>query len=334
MNVQILNLDVHGPLALIGTEEVANRSLSWWLTQCHALAGIVVTERSQLVPRHVHEGRTFRHRQEERPVRVVHPVKGVNVNQVGFQVGVIESLSQATNVADPVLVLIGVSRRQIVELLLEPNLAAWSQLLLAVVQQGTELVVAEVLADPLHEDHVVLGPPDNLAEVQGIACVCLTDLNTWLLFGVLHVVRISIHDVNLVIWEDMAHSSSDPAAAAAKVKERSCPFAFTSGTDCFDSSYRVPDVIGTQVSAIVRIKPNFALLESLDQFSKSSLLHRHGAAVLFSEYDLYLLRRWFTLRSGLRRAVLWLVRMVLPNGLLAGTSGCNAFSLRIPWNVE
>ena len=215
MNVQILNLDVHGPLALIGTEEVANRSLSWWLTQCHALAGIVVTERSQLVPRHVHEGRTFRHRQEERPVRVVHPVKGVNVNQVGFQVGVIESLSQATNVADPVLVLIGVSRRQIVELLLEPNLAAWPQLFLAVVEEGTELVIAEVLANSLHEDHIVLGPTDNLAEVQGIAFVCLTDFDAWLFLGVLQIVRVAVHDVNLVVGEAVAQSSSNPAASAA-----------------------------------------------------------------------------------------------------------------------
>ena len=66
------------------------------------------------------------------------------------------------------------------ELLLEPNLAAWSKLLLAVVQQGAELVVAEVLTDPLHEDHVVLIRPDNLAEVQGIACVCLTYVDAWL----------------------------------------------------------------------------------------------------------------------------------------------------------
>ena len=55
------------------------------------------------------------------------------------------------------------------ELLLEPNLAAWSKLLLAVVQQGAELVVAEVLADPLHENNVVLTIPDDLAEVQGVA---------------------------------------------------------------------------------------------------------------------------------------------------------------------
>ena len=66
LNVEILDLDVHGPLALaliwhgtlvlalighgplvlaqIGTEEFVHRSLSWWLTKSHALAGIVVGE--------------------------------------------------------------------------------------------------------------------------------------------------------------------------------------------------------------------------------------------------------------------------------------------------
>ena len=52
LNVEILDLDVHGalaltlighgPLALIGLEEFFNHSLSWWLTESHALAGIVV----------------------------------------------------------------------------------------------------------------------------------------------------------------------------------------------------------------------------------------------------------------------------------------------------
>ena len=49
------------------------------------------------------------------------------------------------------------------ELLLEPNLAARPKLLLAVVEEGAELVIAEILADSLYEDHIVLGPPDNLA---------------------------------------------------------------------------------------------------------------------------------------------------------------------------
>ena len=49
-NVEILDLDVHGLAltlighGLIGTEEFVNLSLSWWLTESHALAGIVVSE--------------------------------------------------------------------------------------------------------------------------------------------------------------------------------------------------------------------------------------------------------------------------------------------------
>ena len=173
----------------------------------------------------------------------------------------------------------------------EPNLAARSQLLLAIVEKRAELSVSKVLAEPLHEDHIVLGPTDNLAEVQGIAFVCLTDVDAWLFLGVLQIVRVTVHDVNLVIWECMTQSSSDPAASTAKVKERSCSLARDSGANCLDSSYRIPDVVDTQVSAIIRIEPNFALLELLDQTTESSLPHRYRASVLFSEYDLCLLRR-------------------------------------------
>ena len=177
------------------------------------------------------------------------------------------------------------------ELLLEPNLAAWPQLLLAVVEEGTELVIAEVLANSLHEDHIVLGPTDNPTEVQGIAFECLTDFDACLFLGVLQIVRVTVHDVNLVIWECMTQSSSDPAASTAKVKERSCSLARDSGANCLDSSYRIPDVVDTQVSAIIRIEPNFALLELLDQTTESSLPHRYRASVLFSEYYFCLLRR-------------------------------------------
>ena len=56
LNVEILDLDVHGSvalalighgplvLALIGTEEFVNRSLSWWLTESHAMTGVVVSK--------------------------------------------------------------------------------------------------------------------------------------------------------------------------------------------------------------------------------------------------------------------------------------------------
>ena len=124
------------------------------------------------------------------------------------------------------------------ELLLEPNLAARPKLLLAVIEEGAELVIAEVLADSLHEDHIVFGPPDNLTEVQGIAFVCLTDFDAWLFFGVLHIVRVAIHDVNRGIWEVAAQSGSNPGATAAKVKECSSSLApLASGANCFDSSH-------------------------------------------------------------------------------------------------
>ena len=105
LNENVLDLNVHDltSLTLIGTEVVVNHRLPWWLAVSNALAGIIVTESYQVISRQVPEGRTFRHRQEERPVRVVHPVEGVNVYQVGFQVGVMESLSQATDVAHPIL---------------------------------------------------------------------------------------------------------------------------------------------------------------------------------------------------------------------------------------
>ena len=51
------------------------------------------------------------------------------------------------------------------EFLLEPNFAAQHQLLLAIVEEGAELVIAEALADSLHEDHIILGLPDSLAKV-------------------------------------------------------------------------------------------------------------------------------------------------------------------------
>ena len=63
------------------------------------------------------------------------------------------------------------------ELFLEPNLSTWPQLLLAVVEGGAELVIAEVLADSLHKDHIILGPPDNLAEIQGIAFEIIADVD-------------------------------------------------------------------------------------------------------------------------------------------------------------
>ena len=100
-------------------------------------------------------------------------------------------------------------------MLLEPNLAAWPQLLLAVVEEGTELVIAEVLANSLHENHVVLGLTDNIVEVQGITFVCLTDFDTCLFFGVLQIVRVTVHDVNLVVGEAVAQSSSNPTASTA-----------------------------------------------------------------------------------------------------------------------
>lgn len=123
------------------------------------------------------------------------------------------------------------------ELLLEPNLAARPKLLLAVVEEGAELVIAEVLADSLHEDHIVFGPPDNLTEVQGIAFVCLTDFDAWLFFGVLHIVRVAIHDVNGGIGEVATQSSRNPGTTAAKVKECSFSLACASGANCFDSSH-------------------------------------------------------------------------------------------------
>ena len=123
------------------------------------------------------------------------------------------------------------------ELFLEPNLAARPKLLLAVVEEGAELVIAEVLADSLHEDHIVFGPPDNLTEVQGIAFVCLTDFDAWLFFGVLQIVRVAIHDVNSGIGEVATQSSRNPGATTAKVKECSFSLACASGANCFDSSH-------------------------------------------------------------------------------------------------
>ena len=123
------------------------------------------------------------------------------------------------------------------ELFLEPNLSTWPQLLLAVVEEGAELVIAEVLADSLHEDHIVFGPPDNLTEVQGITFVCLTDFDAWLFFGVLHIVRVAIHDVNGDIGEVATQSSRNPGATTAKVKECSFSLVCASGANCFDSSH-------------------------------------------------------------------------------------------------
>lgn len=122
LNVEILDLDVHGALALalIGAEEFVNRSLSWWLTESHALAGVVVSKwpHWEVLPCQVLEGRKCWLRQEERPVCVVHPVEGVHVHEIGLQVGVVEGVRQATDVAYPVLVLGWVGRGQVVELLL------------------------------------------------------------------------------------------------------------------------------------------------------------------------------------------------------------------------
>ena len=132
LNVEILDLDVHGtltltlalighgPLALIGLEEFFNHSLSWWLTESHALAGIVVGKRPhwEVLTCQVPEGRKCRLRQEEGPVCVVHPVEGVHVHEIGLHVGVTECVSQATDVAHPVFGLGWVGRGQVVELLL------------------------------------------------------------------------------------------------------------------------------------------------------------------------------------------------------------------------
>ena len=130
LNVEILDLDVHGalaltlighgPLALIGLEEFFNHSLSWWLTESHALAGIVVGKWShrEVLPCQVPEGRKCWPWQEEGPMRVVHPVEGVHVHEIGLQVGVTKCVSQATDVAHPVLGLGWVGRGQVVELLL------------------------------------------------------------------------------------------------------------------------------------------------------------------------------------------------------------------------
>ena len=90
------------------------------------------------------------------------------------------------------------------ELLLEPNLDARPKLLLAVIEEGAELVITEVLANSLHEDDVVFGPSDALAEIQGISKVCLTDLDARLFLGVLQIVRIAVHDIDLVLGEALA----------------------------------------------------------------------------------------------------------------------------------
>ena len=76
--------------------------------------------------------------------------------------------------------------------------------MLPVVQEGAELVITEVLTNSLHEDDVVLGLSDDLAKVQGISKVCLTDVDARLFLGVLQIVRIVIHDVDLVIGEALA----------------------------------------------------------------------------------------------------------------------------------
>ena len=66
------------------------------------------------------------------------------------------------------------------------------------------MVVAEVLTDSLQEDLVVFGLPDDLAEVQGITFICRTDLDAVLFLSVLQVVRIAVHDVNLVVRKAVA----------------------------------------------------------------------------------------------------------------------------------
>ena len=112
-NVEILDLDVHGLAltlighGLIGTEEFVNLSLSWWLTESHALAGIVVGKwpHREVLPCQVPEGRKCWRWQEERPVCVVLLVEREDVHEIGLQVGVTEGFRQATDVANPVFVL-------------------------------------------------------------------------------------------------------------------------------------------------------------------------------------------------------------------------------------
>ena len=49
LNENVLDMNVHD-LTLIGTEVVANRRLPWWLTESHALAGIVVSSHRKVCP--------------------------------------------------------------------------------------------------------------------------------------------------------------------------------------------------------------------------------------------------------------------------------------------
>ena len=120
----------------------------------------------------------------------------------------------------------------------------------------------------------------------------------------MHVVWVTIHNVDFDIREYMADSSSNPAATTAKVKERSCSLALASGANCLDSFYRVPDVVGTQVSAIIRREPNFALLETwFEETTECSLSHRYRAAVLLDANDPHFYRCKITLKSGLRRGL-------------------------------
>ena len=64
-------------------------------------------------------------------------------------------------------------------------------------------------------------------------------------FGVLQIVRVAIHDVNCCIGEAVAQSSSNPIAAAPKVKECSSSLSLlASATDGCHSKHGVGNVIG------------------------------------------------------------------------------------------
>ena len=155
----------------------------------------------------------------------------------------------------------------------EPNLAARSQLLLAIVEKRAELSVSKVLAEPLHEDHIVLGLPYHRTKFQGIALVCLTNFDARLLFGMLDIVHVAIHDVNRIIREVLTQGRSNPATATTKVEE--CPSslaALASSTDRFEGSHRISNVVVTYDNSIVGCAPYSSFHSFFNQMVKGTLL--------------------------------------------------------------
>ena len=90
LNENVLDLNVYD-LTLIRTEVVVNCSLPWWLTESHALAGIVVSSHRKACPGLVPEGRSGARRQEEGAVCVVVWMPFKQINELSCQVGVMES---------------------------------------------------------------------------------------------------------------------------------------------------------------------------------------------------------------------------------------------------